>query len=488
MRSNRWLAGFEDFLQKFHSLPRRPSAATNDDVLQAKNIVDLCYSATTFDSHWDGKSITSAIDSLLTPHRIAEKIDSEIRTVFNQIPYTAWVRLALGHIDKAIYNILYQISRIRSDLSAKYQEIFDLDKREEVEVVINAFQSGHPMAHWILSASFIHYSCCMEPQHGLQLLLEPIFEIFAKPDRNVVLLREFIHAPNVNWAKDLSTNFSFLDNLEQNNLERNSPKTIAKLLTEIDCQSLLGLDILDISEPNRPRLNLIDQQWNELCHEVADCIIVDRGYLNSVVEIIEYLLEWRNYYSATSLIIGLQNAKVSFEKFPEFQELIDLDSNYRNFRKRQSKCPGLPFMFPLIRELRLKQKASFVPAQEVADMFPFSSWILAVQCGINQAEFKSVHPLRKPNKNVHNMDTGERVGYSFVQALNLGPENEGPTMENSPKGIIAHQPQQIAVIGEEKSAGSFKEVSYSQSPQTTDQDSQSFWLDLLNNWCISCRH
>ncbi|KAJ8067031.1 hypothetical protein OCU04_004411 [Sclerotinia nivalis] len=464
-RSGPWLAGFLDFLHELNSSPHCSSAAT------VKNIVDLCYSQTTFDPHWDGKSITSGIDSLLEPHQIAEKIDSDIRTVFNQIPYTTWVWLALGYEDVAIRNILHQISGICSNLSRKYQEIFGPNEQEEAELVMNAFQSRHPMAYWILSASFIHYDLLIKPRDGLQLLLDPIFEIFAKPDRNVLLLvrrldilslrfqREFIHAPDINWSKDLSTDFSFLDNLE-----RNSPKTIAKSLTETDCRSL-RLHVYDIFQPNQPNLNLIDQQWNGLCYEVADCIIVDRGYLNSIVEIIEYLLEWRNYYSATSLIIGLQNAKVSFNKFPEFQELIDLESNYGNFRKMQSECPGLPFMFPLIKELRFKQKASSVPLQKVADMFPFSSWISNVQCRANQAE----------------------LNYSFAQALNLGPENEGSTMEGSPTGIIVHQPQKIAVIEKEKSAGSYREVSYSQSPQTTDQDSQTFWLVLLDSWCISRR-
>ncbi|KAF7931784.1 uncharacterized protein EAE98_004520 [Botrytis deweyae] len=145
------------------------------------------------------------------------------------------------------------------------------------------------------------------------------------------------------------------------------------------------------------------------------------------------------------------------------------------------------FMFPLIKELRLKQKASAVPLQEVADMFPLSLWISNVHYRANQAELKLVHTSRKRDKDVQDMDASKRVNHSFAEALNLGPENEGPTMEDSPKGMITHQPQKIAVIGEEKSACSSKEVSYSQSPQTTDQDSQTFWLVLLNSWCISRR-
>jgi hypothetical protein len=66
------------------------------------------------------------------------------------------------------------------------------------------------------------------------------------------------------------------------------------------------------------------------------------------------------------LIIGLQSVKTPLDDFPEVKEIIDL---YRGYQKHFIKHPGIPWIIPLVQELR-NTKQTY--------MFCFSSWISSV--------------------------------------------------------------------------------------------------------------
>ncbi|CAD6441790.1 d4885eda-0fb1-4a99-9e56-0e3c8007606f [Sclerotinia trifoliorum] len=100
---------------------------------------------------------------------------------------------------------------------------------------------------------------------------------------------------------------------------------------------------------------------------------MDERHIKSVVEVTKHLLVWRNYNSASSLMAGLQQAKVPLDTFPQSHQLIDSKNNYGYYRMIQHHRPGIPWMFPLVKEFRLNQHKYQVTHAQAALMFPFKS-------------------------------------------------------------------------------------------------------------------
>jgi hypothetical protein len=58
----------------------------------------------------------------------------------------------------------------------------------------------------------------------------------------------------------------------------------------------------------------------------------------------QYLIRFRNFYSGTALLIGLENAQILPKELAGFRRLIHTEGQYEFYRSQWPRAPALPFL------------------------------------------------------------------------------------------------------------------------------------------------
>jgi len=147
----------------------------------------------------------------------------------------------------------------------------------------------HPVTEWIIHTSQYIYEVRTDPAHALDLLVDPIRQLFLSQDRPVLeTLRiltfmaakyqfMFSDAINTNWHRDLS--FSFFEQI-------NDPLSLAQSITASLGQKFRLICVEDILKDGE-RLKAVGRDWDSLCYDVTACIVTDPTKLSQITELAE---------------------------------------------------------------------------------------------------------------------------------------------------------------------------------------------------------
>ncbi|PYH61953.1 uncharacterized protein BO96DRAFT_325270 [Aspergillus niger CBS 101883] len=317
-------------------------------------------------------------DSDLPSIAIAEAIDTESHLHFTRISFEELVRYFLGYRAPSVEWFLQQHTALYIHL-LNYLQMFpeELGKYKEVEQ--QHLQTRSPFAHRAINRC-LHAMRqpvpASPPYPGFQFIAAPIQQLFKEhlPSLKAILLelsvlgvrftRTYVHAREMNWTKPFSVEIPLLDELD---LTNPAPALdFAKTTTAVDEEYFSGLSHKSFVEPDAIIKRLL-VLWELRSLEVWECCTGLPDMIGYIQEIVEALYTCRNYHSFTSILSGLYKYSTSHSTFthtdsatnrmtltpvlpPALAYLLDPTENFVAYRQEFQTSPGLPFLFPHIRE------------------------------------------------------------------------------------------------------------------------------------------
>ena len=145
------------------------------------------------------------------------------------------------------------------------------------------------MAYWAVSHSLQQLCNASDPYQVLDFILGPIKELFVTNNRSLIhtlkrlaiLAVRFedtvVNAVSVDWTSPFSTNFSFLEEIENRTSEE-----LAISVTDADYIHFNNLCPQDFLNHSNGRRQQIGRLWQTLSSDIKECVIADR-LLGSVV-------------------------------------------------------------------------------------------------------------------------------------------------------------------------------------------------------------
>lgn len=188
------------------------------------------------------------------------------------------------------------------------------------------------------------YDGSLNPDHGLDFLLHPIKALFARnglPLKSVFrYLNAFarIYRDNVvkgidgnweNWENYGSIDFSFIFDDDE------CPKTIAQRITAED------LDLFSNSTTHEMR-----SCWEIRVRTVEIYSLANQDSIKKTCEVIEWLMRFRNLFSAILLLRALKNQELGPTDSWIFWKLLSTNGDYQFYESHWSRDPALPFLVP----------------------------------------------------------------------------------------------------------------------------------------------
>ncbi|EAS35035.2 uncharacterized protein CIMG_00389 [Coccidioides immitis RS] len=317
----------------------------------------------------------------VNPVTIALEINTESVLQFKAISFEDWVRFALGYPTMSIVWFVEQHRELYNLLSAH------LDRHPEKECIYvdveKQLRSRCPWAHRTVLQCLKDRGLASEntiPNHRVaKFLIEPIQALFKSRPRPFVKFlkklsvlsirfsRKYHEDVDINWATPFDAEIPHLDDF----LASSPAPTLARRLTFSDERGFTGLSTLSFGEENGQLQTLVDN-WHLLSMSVEECCTAFVEMLHYFKECVKALLNMRNYYSATAMLHGLQEAQPRpfdsplIDSLDSLFNLLDSTDNYAAYRRTMGEKPGLPFLHPHIAEYHTKGQGA------IAGLFPLS--------------------------------------------------------------------------------------------------------------------
>ncbi|KAJ6031507.1 hypothetical protein N7540_002239 [Penicillium herquei] len=308
-------------------------------------------------------------DHSLDARSIAAAIETESHFQFTKIEFEELVRAALGYNAPSIEWFLLQHTALYIHLKDHLQAF-----PEEIPIYVEVekhLRSRSPFARRALIqclqdlipevAGSIPYS----KKPGFEFIAQPIQTLFSQPNSLTTILkvfsvlgvrfrRHYIHASKMDWHTQFDTAILFLEEC----IGSTSATDLARTLT--------GTDEYDFASLSRQGIMTGDATVKSLLSNWQTLSISD-------------LLPKRNYHSLTAILNGLHMYAIATAPSrglnstiggmvvldpllpPETIFLTKPAHNYATYRQFYRENPGLPFLFPHLREYQQQGEPAIQP-------------------------------------------------------------------------------------------------------------------------------
>ncbi|PKY07835.1 hypothetical protein P168DRAFT_3216 [Aspergillus campestris IBT 28561] len=312
------------------------------------------------------------------PEAIARGIDTESFLHFTRISFEELVRYALGYKVASVEWFLQQHTALYVHL-LDYLSAFPDEIARYVEVETH-LRSRSPFAHRALVHCLrtVNPGQCasMETSAGLgfEFIAAPIQRIFRDlpPSLTNILKvlsvlgvrfqRTYVHAREMDWTRPFNVAFSFLEDL----LDATSPVDFARTLTSADEEQFATLTPQSFVTQDATANNLM-KRWEMQSIDVWECCTGLPENIAYIQECLQALFAIRNFHSLTAILDGLRKYSLTESTMataangadtvalksvtpPSLLELLDPTDNFATYRQLYQASPGIPFLFPHIRE------------------------------------------------------------------------------------------------------------------------------------------
>ncbi|RAK96544.1 uncharacterized protein BO80DRAFT_458858 [Aspergillus ibericus CBS 121593] len=308
-------------------------------------------------------------DRDMNPLRIAEAIDAESQVQFTRISFERLVRYSLTLKEPAVEWFLQQHTALYIHL-IHFLQMFpeELPRYLEVE---QHLRSRSPFAHRAV------HQCLRDLRQAVPgRSSSPAFEFVAGPIQQLFLSfppslkdalkvlsvlgarfeRTYIHAREMNWTKPFAVDFSFLEDLTASM----SADDFAKTITTGDQSCFSGLTQKSFVEPDAVIKRLL-VTWELMSMAVWECCTGLPELIEYIEELAQALYNRHDYHAFAAILSGLFRYNTSFLKIhgntaipspvlPQLAGLMDPAENFVAYRQEFQQRPGIPFLFPHIRE------------------------------------------------------------------------------------------------------------------------------------------
>ncbi|OOF98628.1 hypothetical protein ASPCADRAFT_41618 [Aspergillus carbonarius ITEM 5010] len=309
-------------------------------------------------------------DRDMTPRAIAEAIDAESHLHFTRISFEGLVRYSLAFTEPSVEWFLKQHTTLYIHL-INYLQMFpeELPRYMEVE---QHLRTRSPFAHRAV------HQCLRDLRQAVPVRTSsPAFEFISGPIQQLFLTfpptlkdvlkvlsvlaarfqRTYVHVREINWTKPFSVDFSFLEGLTAST----SADDFAKTITGVDQDGFSGLSQKSFVEPDAIIKRLL-VTWELLSMAVWECCTGLPEMIGYIQEVVQSLYNRHDYHSFAAILSGVCKFNNSFLKIhnnntatpnpvlPQLVGLLDPAENFVAYRQEFQTRPGIPFLFPHIRE------------------------------------------------------------------------------------------------------------------------------------------
>ncbi|KAF7128838.1 hypothetical protein CNMCM5793_003747 [Aspergillus hiratsukae] len=326
--------------------------------------------------------LPSQKDRDLDPRTLARDIDAESHLHFKRISFEELVRYSLGYPAASVEWFLQQHTAFYIHV-LNYLNAFPEEAARYTEVERH-LRGRSPFAHRALVQCLL----TMQSQTGLDVPLVSsqtlAFEFIAGPIQGLFqdsppsltsilkvlsvlgmrFQQAYVHAREMNWVQPFNTSVFFLDDL----LASTSAVDFARTLTNIDEGQFSKLTPSSVAEESPLAVRLIEE-WELLSTAAWECCSALPDLVPYLQECAEALLGTRNYHSFTAVLNGLQKYSITALTItntnsatstvslnpvlpPNLVYLLNPLRNYAAYRRRFQEFPGIPFLFPHLREIK----------------------------------------------------------------------------------------------------------------------------------------
>ncbi|PYI01841.1 hypothetical protein BO78DRAFT_400969 [Aspergillus sclerotiicarbonarius CBS 121057] len=308
-------------------------------------------------------------DRDMSPRAIAEAIDAESHLHFTRISFEGLVRYSLTFPEPSVEWFLQQHAALYIHL-INYLQMFpeELPRYLEVE---QHLRTRNPFAHRAV------HQCLRDLRQAVPVRTSaPTFEFIAGPIQQLFLSfppslkdvlkvlsvlgarfeRTYVHAREMNWTKPFTVDFSFLEDLTAST----SADDFAKVIITVDQECFSGLSQKSFVEPDAIIKRLL-VTWELMSMAVWECCTGLPEMIGYIQEIVQSLYNRHNYHSFAAILSGVLKYNTSFLKIhdntatpspvlPQIAGLLNPAENFLAYRQEFQLRPGIPFLFPHIRE------------------------------------------------------------------------------------------------------------------------------------------
>ncbi|KAJ5642667.1 hypothetical protein N7490_006667 [Penicillium lividum] len=188
-------------------------------------------------------------------------------------------------------------------------------------------------------------------QMDAKFITDPLERLLSPPDRNILLkltalksrYQRYRMSPDMVQGRVFSVKTSFLDLLIDHSATAVALRLSRNVLARFHHICLDGIRTHD------QHLQLLGTEWNELCHDAEEVAAVgDLG--RKLEEVAKELFHLRNFYSLCAILSGISSTSAQAPLV--FAGFVDSNTNYQLYRTKLHVEPSLPFLYPLIIDLR----------------------------------------------------------------------------------------------------------------------------------------
>ncbi|KAE8354249.1 hypothetical protein BDV28DRAFT_131347 [Aspergillus coremiiformis] len=311
----------------------------------------------------------------LDPAAIADAIDAESHLHFTRIPFEELVRYSLGYHSISVEWFLQQHTALYIHLM-NYFSTFpeEMVKYTEVE---QHLRNRSPFAHRVLLHCLLTQSGgtyeIPSTSPGFEFVAGPLQRLFKNlpPSLTSILKvlsvlsvrfqRQYGHGRKMNWVQPFNVDISFYEDLTGST----SAADFARTITNADERSFSAITPQQVMTEDAVFQRLL-LKWESLSVDVWECCTALPDMIPFIQDCVQALLVLRNYHSFSSIVNGLRKYSITESVFtnngtasamamnpivpPDMLFLITPYQNYAAYRQQFQSSPGLPCLFPHLRE------------------------------------------------------------------------------------------------------------------------------------------
>ncbi|PGG96170.1 hypothetical protein AJ79_09701 [Helicocarpus griseus UAMH5409] len=293
---------------------------------------------------------------------IVRAIDNSSWSLFQHIPFAAWVLKALGEEEDLIDSFLFHHDILAFRLYCRLQRCCSKEKEGIKSQLLEAASDMGGFTRSVISGGICgNNGACID----IGFIINPLARLFARPIDgsldNIIGILEVRYQCKYHLQRDFNTAFEFrTDTSFFHALTTVSLADFAISITHRDSRSFEDYILL---AKDFNRLNLC---WNDRCEEVMESLQVRPELLAMLLELALRLYELRNFYALTAIVHGVDKAGHRVAIPSELRHIV-LSKNYQNYRNELQNGPALPFLFPALVDLESGTQARAQYGLETAE-------------------------------------------------------------------------------------------------------------------------
>ncbi|KAI2787041.1 hypothetical protein POX_f07396 [Penicillium oxalicum] len=188
---------------------------------------------------------------------------------------------------------------------------------------------------------------------SLHLIAKPFTELLSKPDTAQNILEElevlrtrfynFYMSLNVDWSCPLDTKNDLLEQIRWVDIPTMA-RAISKKAKALFSEYLRSAFTREGDEAR----SILNKEWDLLSKGVKEIVAANIGLCSQVDTLANCLYRFRNYYSLTAVIQGIQASGYRTVALETFGYLLNPKDDYRHYLMEMNMEGALHFLFPVL--------------------------------------------------------------------------------------------------------------------------------------------